>query len=166
MTASAAQAFTRPAAADDERALRAIYRSTRAGELEAVGWTAPMIDTFCDLQFDMQQAHYGTAFPNLERQVVVEADGSVIGHVTVDRQPTGHTLVDVAVLPVHRGRGIGTRLLDGVVAAANAADVPIVLTVSKTNPAISLYKRIGFQIESTTDLDHKMRRPAAGKRER
>ncbi len=159
-----AQTSIRLAAPHDDPGLRALYRSTRADELEAVGWEAGMIDAFCDLQYDMQQAHYGRTFPNLERRVVVDVADSVVGQVAVDRQPDLYTLVDISVLPPSRGRGLGTRLLGGVIEVADDAAVPVALTVSKGSPARSLYERHGFRIQASTDLHHHMRRPAAGKR--
>lgn len=154
----------RRAMPDDEPELRTIYRSTRAAELEAVGWPGAAIDAFCNQQYDLQQAHYERVYPDLERRVLLDSSSSVVGQVAVDRQPHLHTLVDLSVLQQHRGKGLGTMLLESVTAAADAAEVPVALTVTRGNPAQRLYERNGFQIESSTELDHEMRRPAAGKR--
>lgn len=160
----AAVAQLRSAQPGDEPALRDLYRATRAPEFEAAGWPAAVIDTVCNQQYDWQQSHYRHTFPNLERRVVVATNGSVIGQTAVDRRPDAHRLVDIAVAPHSRGRGLGTRLLAGIIEDADAAGLPLVLTVAIGNPARSLYERHGFVIESSTELHHHMSRPAAGKR--
>lgn len=49
----------------------------------------------------------------------------------------------VAVRPEHRGRGIGTALLERLIAAAGPA---LSLSVDRDNPAARLYARMGFRI--------------------
>ena len=52
----------------------------------------------------------------------------------------------IAVRGGHRGQGIGTALLEALVAAARAAGVrAISLSVGRTNPALRLYERMGFE---------------------
>lgn len=52
----------------------------------------------------------------------------------------------IALLPEYRGQGIGTRLLEALVAAASQKSDAISLSVSAENPAIQLYARLGFAI--------------------
>ena len=50
----------------------------------------------------------------------------------------------VGVLPSHRGRGIGTRLVERLIAASSTRFPAITLNVRLDNPAIHLYERLGF----------------------
>jgi hypothetical protein len=50
----------------------------------------------------------------------------------------------MAVLPGHRGRGIGTALLGRALEAAGARGEAVSLSVARTNPARRLYERAGF----------------------
>ncbi|NHZ70160.1 MAG: GNAT family N-acetyltransferase [Proteobacteria bacterium] len=50
----------------------------------------------------------------------------------------------IAVLPGFEGQGIGTRMLTSLVDVARTQFPAIVLTVRTGNPAIRLYKRVGF----------------------
>lgn len=66
---------------------------------------------------------------------------------------TGYGYVDddtpelaIAVLPAHRGRGVGQRLLEELLAAARATFPAVSLSVRADNPARSLYERTGFEI--------------------
>lgn len=51
----------------------------------------------------------------------------------------------IAVLPTHRGCGIGSALLQRLVEMAAAAYDAITLSVSTDNPAQRLYERVGFE---------------------
>jgi ribosomal protein S18 acetylase RimI-like enzyme len=63
----------------------------------------------------------------------------------LDRQPDEFRIVDIAVLPEFRGRGTGTMLLNGILAEADEAGVPVRIHVERFNPALSLYERLGFR---------------------
>ena len=51
--------------------------------------------------------------------------------------------LSMALFPGHRGRGVGTALLDRMLTAAG--DAPVSLSVSLENPARRLYERAGFR---------------------
>lgn len=51
----------------------------------------------------------------------------------------------VAVLPAYRGRGVGTSLLTRLIEAAGGMYEYISLSVSAGNPAMRLYRRLGFE---------------------
>ncbi len=53
----------------------------------------------------------------------------------------------IAVIPDHRARGVGARLLDRLARAASAAgSTGVTLTVNARNPALQLYQRAGFRL--------------------
>jgi len=51
----------------------------------------------------------------------------------------------IAVLPDHRGRGIGSVLLQRLVEIATSSYDALSLSVSADNPAQRLYHRVGFE---------------------
>ncbi|HVF28261.1 MAG TPA: GNAT family N-acetyltransferase [Pyrinomonadaceae bacterium] len=51
----------------------------------------------------------------------------------------------VAVLPEHRGNGVGTELLRHLIEASKGLYPSIALSVSPENPATHLYRRMGFE---------------------
>jgi GNAT superfamily N-acetyltransferase len=54
--------------------------------------------------------------------------------------------VSVGVSPAHRGRGVGTALLEALVEQAEREGVPALsLSVEEGNPAARLYERLGFR---------------------
>jgi ribosomal protein S18 acetylase RimI-like enzyme len=55
--------------------------------------------------------------------------------------------VTIAVREAFRGRGIGTALLDGLIACARRRGLPALsLSVEPDNPAVHLYERTAFRV--------------------
>lgn len=54
----------------------------------------------------------------------------------------------IAVMPDYRGRGMGTKLLERLMAEAKNRYPAISLSVSVDNPALRLYERLGFEVLS------------------
>lgn len=73
-----------------------------------------------------------------------------IGRLYVDRRADEIRVVDIALLPEHRRQGIGSALLENILAEAAAAHKPVRIHVEKFNPALRLYQRLGFhQVRDT-----------------
>ncbi|MEP7270278.1 MAG: GNAT family N-acetyltransferase [Acidobacteriota bacterium] len=59
--------------------------------------------------------------------------------------------LSIAVLPEYRGLGIGTELLRLILGSIANRHRRISLSVSATNPAVSLYQRFGFVVTNSGD---------------
>jgi ribosomal protein S18 acetylase RimI-like enzyme len=55
-------------------------------------------------------------------------------------------------------RGIGTGVMDRLIAEASRLNQAVALSVVRINPAVHLYKRLGFQITAEDDRKFYMRR--------
>ena len=64
----------------------------------------------------------------------------------------------IAVVPECRGKGIGTRLLSHLLATSEARYSCLSLSVSPDNPALRLYKRLGFEIVGSCGTSLVMKR--------
>ena len=128
----------------DELFLRDVYASTRAEELAPVPWSEAQKRVFTDQQFTAQSAHYRTHYPGAEYSII-EHGGVAAGRLFVDRWEREIRIMDITLLPVHRGAGIGTRLLRGLQGEARAAGQALSIHVEKFNPALRLYERLGFR---------------------
>jgi ribosomal protein S18 acetylase RimI-like enzyme len=155
---SAALVTLRPATAIDDELLRAVYAASRADELAPLGWSASQSEAFLRSQFDAQDRHYAAAFP-LATRSVVEVDLRAAGRYYVDIDDDRVLMLDLALLPEHRGRGIGTTLFGQVIADADRRRLPVRLHVSATNPAQRLYRRLGFEVIERGDAYDLMERP-------
>lgn len=65
------------------------------------------------------------------------------GYGTLD---PGTPELSIAVLPGHRGQGLGNRMLTALLEAIQPDYDAVTLSVSKNNPALRLYRRYGFQM--------------------
>lgn len=136
----------RPVDETDHERLAALYASTRAEEVAQVTtWTDEQREAFLRFQFEAQTAYYAEAYPRAERSIV-EVDGEWAGRLYLDRRADEIRVVDIALLPAFRGRGIGTWLLRQVFEQAAAADRLVRIHVEKHNPARELYLRLGFAV--------------------
>ena len=133
----------RPVRPDDDELLRRVFASTREAELTLVGWDAGQKDAFLRMQFDAQRRHYSEHYAGASFQVV-EVDGSPAGRLYVARWPEEIRVVDIALLPEYRNLGVGTVLLQRVLAEGEAEGRRVTVHVERLNPARRLYERLGF----------------------
>jgi GNAT superfamily N-acetyltransferase len=133
----------RPSSPDDQDFLFQLYASTRQAEFAALGWGKAQLEPLLRMQFSAQQRWYETAYAQAEQQIVMLGE-SPIGRIIVHRAAEATTLVDISLVPEHRGGGIGSGLIRDCIARCNLARVPLRLQVLTTNPAARLYQRLGF----------------------
>ena len=133
----------RPEADADEAFLRALYAGIRAPELAPLPWDEAARAAFLRQQFDAQRAHYRREFPQAAFDVLLRG-GSPVGRLYLDRSGPEWHLLDIALTPEQRGRGLGTALLRALLAEAGEAGKPVLLHVETFNPARRLYDRLGF----------------------
>jgi len=134
----------RPATEADTRILFEVYASTRTEELAPVPWTPEQKLQFLAFQFQSQDAHYREIFPGATFSVI-EVDGKAAGRLYVNRTAEKIHVIDIALLPPARGRGIGASILRTLFEEATAAGLPLTISVERFNPAKRLYERLGFR---------------------
>jgi ribosomal protein S18 acetylase RimI-like enzyme len=121
--------------------LRGLYISTRWEELAVVpDWTDEQKIAFLESQFTAQRQHYLAYFANAAFD-----NGVPAGRLYLDRQDKTLLIIDVALLPDWRNRGIGTALIEAVFAEARLCGKDVSISVEKFNPAQRLYRRLGFR---------------------
>jgi len=133
----------RPARPDDEGFLYQVYASTREEELAQTGWDDAQKEAFLRMQFSAQHTYYHDQFPDAEYSVILSCDNPV-GRLYVHRREDEIRIVDIALLPDHCGNGIGSMILNELMDEASKSGKPIQIHVEKFNPALELYKRMGF----------------------
>ncbi len=135
----------RPETETDLPFLRRLYASTRWEELAVVtNWSDDQKLAVLDRQFGFQRHHYRTYYPATSWDVL-ENHGVPAGRLYVHRAPATLLVMDIALLPGWRGRGIGTALMQWVCAQARAAGKSVTVSVEKYNRAQTLYRRLGFR---------------------
>ncbi len=134
----------RPVREGDRAFLVALYGSVREPELALVAWDDAAKRAFVEQQFAAQDAHYREHYPGATFDVV-EVDGRPAGRLYVHRGPSDIRIMDVALAPEYRGRGIGAALLRALVDEAEASGRKLSIHVEVNNPARALYERLGFE---------------------
>lgn len=147
----------RPVEPADEPFLRQVYAGTRLDELRAVGWSAAEREAFLRMQFDAQQRCYRENFPQAEFSIVLR-DNVPIGRLYLDRGASEFRIIDIALLPEHRGKGVGTAILKNILAEAAAAGKAVAIQVDRLNPALQLYRRLGFEVTGYGSMRLSLRR--------
>ena len=127
------QLSTRPAVLADEPFLMRLRRLTMDEHIERVGKVAD------------DAAHRARVLVNFEAAKIVCLDGEPIGLLKDYRAENEWMLVQIQLLPEHQGKGFGEQLIRTVLAQAEAAGLPVALSVLRGNPARRLYERLGFR---------------------
>jgi ribosomal protein S18 acetylase RimI-like enzyme len=136
---------SRPIEPTDLPFLEALYASTRQEEMGPVPWSEDQKRAFLSSQFALQHRFYQENYKDTSFDVIL-VDGEPAGRLYVDRSPRELCVVDIALVPEWRGRGIGTYLMSALLDEARAAGQPVTLHVEDDNPAQHLYARLGFHV--------------------
>ena len=132
--------IVREQTAQDYEAIRHVYaeafRRPRFRQPQNPGSVPPEVGLFEALW------EAGDAIP--EFSFTALTDGGVVGHVTASRATVAADPVvavgPIGVLPDHQGIGIGSALMEALLAAADAADVPLIALLGAPE-----YYRFGFR---------------------
>lgn len=155
--------------------LAELYASTRREEVAQVPWSEEQREAFLRWQFENQHRHYRQYYPGCELLVIERVpeaapgsgeaaaepgagpSGEPIGRLYVDRWKDQIRLVDIALLPEHRGGGLGTAILQGLLDEGRESRLPVTIHVEYNNPALSLYRRLGFRHVDSNGIYYLMR---------
>lgn len=130
--------------AEDQPFLKRLYASTRTEELAQTDWSEAEKASFLEFQFSAQHKFYTEQFTEAEFHIVL-LEGEPIGRLYVDRREAEIRLIDIALLPEHRGKGIGSSLVRDLLAEGARISKPIRIHVEQFNSALRLYERLGFR---------------------
>lgn len=134
----------RPAEDGDLPFLSEVYFSTRAEEVAATGWPEAAQRDFLAQQFDAQHRHYHAHYPDAE-WLIIERDGAAIGRLYIEEWSSQIRIIDIALIPGDRGGGTGGAILADMQDLARDRAKKLSIHVEKNNPAMRLYRRIGFR---------------------
>jgi ribosomal protein S18 acetylase RimI-like enzyme len=151
----------RPITDADLPFLLRLYATTREMELAQVDWTDEQKAGFVIQQFTAQHQYWQENYRDTSWDLV-EEDGEPIGRLYVARWPDDIRIVDIALMPEHRGRGLGATLIRDLFAEADASGRKVSIHVEVFNPAQRLYQRLGFvECARHGDVYIRMERPPA-----
>jgi len=135
----------RPITDADLPFLYEVYASTRTEELAPVAWSEAQKTAFLTMQFRAQHADYQQNYPGADRLLVVMPADQPAGRLYLERGKRAHVVIDIALLPEHRGQGLGAAIMRDLMDEAARAGKLLSIHVEKFNPALHLYRRLGFR---------------------
>lgn len=136
----------RPAGPQDEPFLYDLYFAVRGPEFAQAPVSEAQRVALIEMQFRAQSSAYAATYPNSCYHIVL-LDGRPVGRLWVALQDGEYHLVDIALHPDVRSKGIGTALVQRLQADAQQAKLPIRSTVFRFNPgSFRFHQRLGFRV--------------------
>lgn len=152
---AAAHISLRPVTAADAGLLLEIYRSSRGDDLRGLGWSEDRISEFLGMQYEAQQRFYEGEYKRAADEIIL-CEGKPAGRRVVERREHEIRYIDLALLPEHRNRGVGTFLIQEIQDEARKSRKPLRLQVIRFNRAVNLLERLGFVRTSETGTHFQM----------
>lgn len=134
--------------------LRMLYRTTRY-DIQRSDLPDEQKLTLMDQQFLAQHQYYQTQFPEGEFKLIAR-EGIGVGRIYVIQSPAELRLIDISLVPEWRGKGLGGALIDDLKNRATQAEIPLRLRVEPDNPALKLYRRLGFKMIADEQINFHM----------
>lgn len=137
--------------ADDAELLK-LFAASRVDLLAAISQLdESQRESFMRIQFEARRNQYRRQYPQAHWEVIVTGD-KIIGQIVVALVGDEFRLVDLALLPAFRNRGIGSAVLQDLLDEAAGAGRSVSLHVLRDNPALHLYRRLGFVVTGEDDV--------------
>ncbi len=134
--------------AADAPFLARLYASTRPDLIGNGDANPAFADALVAMHQRMQAADYLSRFPQA-RYLLLHAHGEPVGRIVTSHAARCLHLVDIALLPQARGKGIGSAAVRALQHWATRHDAALTLTVQAANTgARRLYQRLGFEGDS------------------
>ena len=115
----------------------------------------PHVEAYRTWNQDIEDEGFRQIF-DPHRQSIVVAEGVDAGYVHLVEDAEGLWIAGIYLDGPHRARGLGGAVLNQLVDQAHLEGLPIRLRVHKTNPAVTLYQRYGFQVETESETQFVM----------
>lgn len=139
---------------DDLPFLEQLYASTRVEELGQVDWLPEQKEAFLKQQFSAQHQHYRKHFTQADFLLIEQRDQlsgqsdawQRVGRIYLDERGDEIRLIDIALLPDRRNAGLGSMLLEKLLAIAGGRGLAVRIHVEQFNPAARWYRRYGFRL--------------------
>ena len=100
----------RPATDEDRGFLLGVYAAGREIELAAVPWDDTMKGAFIEHQFTAQDMHYKSEYPGSTHEII-QFGSDPAGRIYLHRSADEIAILDLAVLPQFRRKGIATEFV-------------------------------------------------------
>lgn len=104
-----------------------------------------------------QREFFAQDWQNLKPSII-QYNNQPIGTICISYDNEGLHIERFYILPEYQHKGIGSYLLKQLLEKADKKNLPAKLCVLKVNPAISLYRRHGYEIINEDEIMYHMER--------
>jgi ribosomal protein S18 acetylase RimI-like enzyme len=129
---------------EDMAFLLYLYSTTRWQEVLQAPWDDEQRHAFLKQQFDAQHFHYQKHYLDAEYLVIIK-DNQNIGRIYIDSGEASIGIIDIALIPEFKYKGIGTQILKEIIKDAQMSGRKIDIHVESFNPAYQWYENLGFK---------------------
>lgn len=137
--------------------LKRLYRTTREYELNLTDWNEEQKESFIEFQFNAQHSHYTSVYDNIDFKIIL-LNNQEVGRLYLWETEHQIRIIDIALLPEITGKGIGTKILNSLIKRSEITGKKLNIHVEYYNPALRLYKRLGFEKTDDTGAYYFMER--------
>jgi len=141
------QVTLRAATSADDPFLYQLFEATHGQQFALLPLEPAQREALVRMQFDGQRSGYAAQHPAAQDFIIL-SDGAPAGRAWLDdSSPRALHVLDIGLVPEHRGRGVGGLVLRRVMEQAAGADKAVTLNVARMNVrAIEFYRRLGFEL--------------------
>ena len=90
--------------------------------------------------------------------LILQVEGHDAGLLEVKEGADHIFLARIEVMPAYQRKGIGTAVIESIVADSQKKNRPVFLQVLRSNPARALYERLGFRVYEESPTHFKMKK--------
>ncbi|MBV8192873.1 MAG: GNAT family N-acetyltransferase [Alphaproteobacteria bacterium] len=135
----------RPEQEQDATFLADLFRVTAGRDLGLMPIDGAIKETLLRMQFASQAATYRAQYPSGRFDIIEQGDKS-IGRIVIDPGTEAGRIVDIALLPERRARGLGTAILAAVLDRFARRRRRVLCQVLANNEAsLRMFHRVGFR---------------------
>lgn len=138
-----------PQLPEDRAFLFALFAESRRPIF--TGLPDDLVETLLRQQFEFQSTGYFQLYPKASFNVV-KIGQNTIGRLAVDKSDEGIRVIDIALLKAYRNQGIGSFLIETLLAEARITGIGVYLSVERHNPALRWYERLGFKLVQDNEV--------------
>lgn len=103
------------------------------------------------MQFDAQQQHYQSYYPNASLSII-NWNERRIGRLYAAELADEIRIIDITILPKYRNQGIGTKLVTDILQSGAELAKPVQIYIESFNRSAQLFSRLGFEPVSELDV--------------
>lgn len=121
-----------------------LYVSSRAEEFKHSGWSSEELNNFLKKQFELQHTQYMQNYNNPTFDLI-QLEQKNIGRLYVNRDNEDIRIIDIAVMPDYRQKGVAKFLMESLIREAAQKSAILSLHVEHNNPILDWYAHLGFK---------------------